>query len=446
MPAPASGALPHQTPRDVEMDFTWQELMAITELQDFEMPGESPFDSTVCHAHDAFGITPPPTELHPFGCGANPEVVFDQPYTEVTVGGIQACQRTGTDVEDLCEHLGTGMGSSLLNNPPVQPPLLGPLEHISLGDPKTDGKGNSQCQKCPMLGQCLRSSTHKKATDDLGSGLSLSTGSSSTLLSNAVTFEPACLGREASQGYSDDEPLKMDTMVEQSSMRVNQYYQQPGNLYPYPVQPHSYFLNPHSPPQIQQGLQLHQIFPPAKNGFHLDSTILPQSAPHTEAFIKPRAAPTPQTGAEPMGRDERQALALHIPFPLEQIINLPVDDFNELLARHALNEPQLALVRDIRRRGKNKVAAQNCRKRKLESIVLLEDELGRLRVRHEQLAREHVDFQSSLALARCRLSELCTKVSSWLQDHDRCPYSMDHFSFQHTGDGSVHLGPCGVGD
>ncbi|KAG7477394.1 hypothetical protein MATL_G00069150 [Megalops atlanticus] len=273
MPAPASGALPHQTSRDVEMDFAWQELMAITELQDFEVPGESPFDSTVCHAQDTFGMTPPPTELHPFGCGANPEVVFDQPYTELT---------------------------------------------------------------------------------------------------------------------------------------------------------------------MQQGLQLHQIFPPAQNGFHLDRTILPQSAPHMGAFRKPRAAPTLQTGVEPMGRDERRALALHIPFPLEQIVNLPVDDFNELLAQHALSEPQLALVRDIRRRGKNKVAAQNCRKRKLESIVLLEDELGRLRARREQLVREHADFQSSLALARCRLSELCTKVSTWLQDHDRCPYSMDHFSFQHTGDGGVH--------
>jgi len=58
-------------------------------------------------------------------------------------------------------------------------------------------------------------------------------------------------------------------------------------------------------------------------------------------------------------RDELRAKALHIPFPVEKIINLPVDDFNEMMSKEQFNEAQLALIRDIRRRGKNKVAAQN---------------------------------------------------------------------------------------
>ena len=37
------------------------------------------------------------------------------------------------------------------------------------------------------------------------------------------------------------------------------------------------------------------------------------------------------------------------------IINLPMDEFNDLLSKHELTEEQLTLCRDIRRRGKNKV-------------------------------------------------------------------------------------------
>lgn len=54
-------------------------------------------------------------------------------------------------------------------------------------------------------------------------------------------------------------------------------------------------------------------------------------------------------------RDEKKALQLKIPISMEDIVNLPMDEFNERLSRHELNEVQLSLIRDIRRRGKNKV-------------------------------------------------------------------------------------------
>jgi nuclear factor erythroid 2, invertebrate len=40
---------------------------------------------------------------------------------------------------------------------------------------------------------------------------------------------------------------------------------------------------------------------------------------------------------------------------LQDIINLPMDEFNDLLSKHEMTEEQLTLCRDIRRRGKNKV-------------------------------------------------------------------------------------------
>lgn len=77
-------------------------------------------------------------------------------------------------------------------------------------------------------------------------------------------------------------------------------------------------------------------------------------------------------------RDEKRAKALNIPISPEDIINLPIDEFNERLAKYELSEAQLSLIRDIRRRGKNKVAAQNCRRRKMDQILDLQTEVDRL--------------------------------------------------------------------
>ena len=49
-----------------------------------------------------------------------------------------------------------------------------------------------------------------------------------------------------------------------------------------------------------------------------------------------------------------------LPIQVKHIIDLPKDEFNNLLSKDELTEKQLTLCRDIRRRGKNKVAAQNC--------------------------------------------------------------------------------------
>ena len=49
-----------------------------------------------------------------------------------------------------------------------------------------------------------------------------------------------------------------------------------------------------------------------------------------------------------------------------------MDEFNDLLSKNDLTEEQLNTCRDIRRRGKNKVAAQNCRQRKIEQIEELQ--------------------------------------------------------------------------
>ena len=55
-------------------------------------------------------------------------------------------------------------------------------------------------------------------------------------------------------------------------------------------------------------------------------------------------------------RDEKKAEELEIPFTLDQIVFTPVDDFNEMLSHVTLTSEQQLLIKDIRRRGKNKVS------------------------------------------------------------------------------------------
>jgi len=79
--------------------------------------------------------------------------------------------------------------------------------------------------------------------------------------------------------------------------------------------------------------------------------------------------------ANRISKDEKLAREAGITFPIKQIVGLPMDEFNDLLSRQDLTEEQTNICRDIRRRGKNKVAAQNCRKRKLDQVAQLEVDL-----------------------------------------------------------------------
>lgn len=142
-----------------------------------------------------------------------------------------------------------------------------------------------------------------------------------------------------------------------------------------------------------------------------------------------------------LSRDEQRAKALKIPFTVDMIINLPVDDFNELMSRHQLNEAQLALVRDIRRRGKNKVAAQNCRKRKMENIVGLEGELDSLKEEKERLLSEKSQNMAHLKEMKQQLNSLYLEVFSMLRDEKGNSYSPSDYSLQQSTNGSIFLVP-----
>jgi nuclear factor erythroid 2-related factor 1/3 len=142
-----------------------------------------------------------------------------------------------------------------------------------------------------------------------------------------------------------------------------------------------------------------------------------------------------------MTRDEKKCRAMKIPFSLNDIIHSPVDEFNELLTKVKLNDAQLQLIRDVRRRGKNKVAAQNCRKRKMEVIQSLEDEVNQIRQEKERLAREKSRLHKSRAEVKDKYNQLYQEVFRSLRDENGLPYDPERFVLQHMADGNVFLLP-----
>ncbi|XP_020288478.1 segmentation protein cap'n'collar isoform X2 [Pseudomyrmex gracilis] len=148
-----------------------------------------------------------------------------------------------------------------------------------------------------------------------------------------------------------------------------------------------------------------------------------------------------KTEEEHLTRDEKRARALNVPIAVTDIINLPMDEFNERLSKYDLSEAQLSLIRDIRRRGKNKVAAQNCRKRKLDQIISLADEVKEMRDRKNRLLRERQYMLIEKQRVRDKFSQLYRHVFQSLRDPDGNQYHPYEYSLQQSADGNILLVP-----
>lgn len=171
---------------------------------------------------------------------------------------------------------------------------------------------------------------------------------------------------------------------------------------------------------------------------------------HGRSWVRRHSAkPYHHSSNTPDGRtwshDDRRARALKVPFSNELIVNLPVEKFNELLATFQLNEEQLALIKDIRRRGKNKVAAQNCRRRKMDVLLGLSDEVSGLMRRRSRLLREKQEAMRNLQDMEHRLKMLHQKVFSRLRDEEGRLLNPAERELRFQADGSITVASSGPG-
>ncbi|KAB1275183.1 Transcription regulator protein BACH2 [Camelus dromedarius] len=120
--------------------------------------------------------------------------------------------------------------------------------------------------------------------------------------------------------------------------------------------------------------------------------------------------------------------AVKLPFPVDQITDLPRNDFQMMIKMHKLTSEQLEFIHDVRRRSKNRIAAQRCRKRKLDCIQNLECEIRKLVCEKEKLLSERNQLKACMGELldnfSCLSQEVCRDIQSPEQIqalHRYCP-------------------------
>ncbi|XP_028317675.1 nuclear factor erythroid 2-related factor 3 [Gouania willdenowi] len=148
-----------------------------------------------------------------------------------------------------------------------------------------------------------------------------------------------------------------------------------------------------------------------------------------------------QLGERDISRDELRARAMCLPFSVLQIVNMPVEEFLEVLEGHGFSPQQVTLLRDIRRRGKNKLAAQNCRKRKLDAITGLREEVEKLQAQKDRLLREKRLTTKTIGAVGHQIKQLTRDVLARLRDDSGRPLTPDRYTLQCGANGRVVVQP-----
>ncbi|KAM9831662.1 endoplasmic reticulum membrane sensor NFE2L1b isoform 3-T3 [Neosynchiropus ocellatus] len=452
----------------LDLEQQWQDIMAIMELQAMEVntslhssTSSNASQTTEANSTGSFGLSPHPASINQNvsfhqaslpSCSQNVPQVFQTQVDSISSPTRPSMLRVSSSNST---NINSTFGATNLTGIFLPPPMNNSNSNVTtaatnpsiLQDPFSTLLEESMLDEISLLDLAMEEGFSQAQASQLedeldsDSGLSLdsshspaSPSSSETSCSSAASSSStsATFSEEGAVGYSTDSEV---TNAEPEEGAVGGY--QPGfsKLCRMSYQDPSQF---HNLPQLEGISHNHTYNLPLSSAFaeHPELPGKKSIRDKSSKFLPPQDFIDKHSS-----RDERRARAMKIPFSNDKIINLPVEEFNELLAKHHLSEAQLALIRDIRRRGKNKMAAQNCRKRKLDTIINLEQGVQDLRRDKARLLKEKVEFIRSIRQMKQKMQSLYQEVFTQLRDEEGRPYPPSEYSLQYSNDGSVLIMP-----
>lgn len=146
-----------------------------------------------------------------------------------------------------------------------------------------------------------------------------------------------------------------------------------------------------------------------------------------------------QKGGGSVRKGPSKQIWLDLPYTKDDIINSKIEDFNDIIT---LLEPlRQHVAKEIRRKGKNKLAARNCRKRKIDAIDSLGVGVNELEQQKQMLLDERLQIQLERDEIVRKTEFLYEHIFKNLRDERGRPYSKDNFALTYTADGTVYLVP-----
>ena len=179
-------------------------------------------------------------------------------------------------------------------------------------------------------------------------------------------------------------------------------------------------LSDHSPPPP------HSSHKPDKSHIKPPPLLFGQ---HEDSILSKLVIPQLDKSAKPVTRDK--------------LVSMPVEEFNALLDQTGLTEIEVAFMKEWRRRGKNKTAAQIARKRKRDELSELQMEIDELKYQKAELQRR-AESMSAL-VASLKRKARATENHIYKSTAARgLVVSVDTHSIHVTEDGKTMLVPRSV--
>lgn len=155
----------------------------------------------------------------------------------------------------------------------------------------------------------------------------------------------------------------------------------------------------------------------------------------TSTRFTPSTTPKDFNGARPA---IAAAGASHFPASEDEIVDMSINEFGSFL--ETLSEPDAQKARDIRRRGKNKVAARLCRKRKIDVVSDIEDDIQSMRKKKEEIIKQRQKLLAENAYYKKKVDELQDHLFQSLRDESGRPLSSKEYTIFQGANGSIYVG------